>query len=416
MLWDPLDYCPRETRSTSRDARRTVGLAVFCQTVHWLSFAAIPLLLPLIREDLQIGFAEAGMISVAGALSYMLGQVPSGYLADRCGPKRLVFVGLLGWSLLSVSFGLIHVFWLALVNQFFAGFFRALLFVPGITLLASWFPLERRATAMSLVLVGGAVGSVLLSLAGPVLAQAYGWRPTFIAFASIGIGAAVLFGAYAKDRPQAALPRAVSLASIVGIVRQPVMWVCCGLQFVRFAVVMGFGFWLPSFLVAERGMSVQVAGLVMAMSAALSAPSNTIGAYLSDRLKNPPVVIGGALGFLACASMLLPWTRTLPQVLAVVGLFSVFVGAYFGPLFLVPVEVLGPRVAGTASGIANLFANIGGLISVAALGVIKDQAGSFAWGFVGVGSVCLIGVVLAVALGRIRMRTLIAPAGMAKAV
>ena len=405
-----------DTRSISRDARCTIGLAVFCQAVHWLSFAAIPLLLPLIREDLQIGFAEAGMISVAGASSYALCQVPAGYLADRFGPKRLVFVGLLGWSLLSVSFGLIHVFWLALVNQFFAGLFRAFLFVPGIALLASWSPVERRATAMSLVLVGGALGSVLLSLCAPVLAQAYGWRPTFIAFALLGVGAAVLFGTFAKDRTHAAPTHEMNWGGILSIVRQPVMRVCCGLQFVRFAIVMGFGFWLPSFLVAERAMSVQTAGLVMAMSAALAAPSNTIGAYVCDRLKNPPLVIGSALAVLACASLLLPLTRTLPQVLAVVGLFSVFVGAYFGPLFLVPVELLGPRSAGTASGIANLFANIGGLISVAALGVVKDAAGSFAWGFAGIGALCLIGVALSVMLGRIRMRMLILPAGEMKTV
>ena len=416
MLCGPFEFFPKQARSISRDARHTVALVVFSQTVHWLSFAALPLLLPLIREDLKIGFAEAGMISAAGALSYTLGQAPAGWLADRLGPKRLVFIGLLGWSLLSVSFGLIHAYWLALANQFFAGFLRALLFVPGIALAASWFPLERRATAISLVLVGGAVGSVLLSVSGPVLAQEHGWRPTFIAFAVLGIGAAVLFGAFAKDRPQATRPGAVSIASALGILRLPVIWVCCGLQFVRFVVVMGFGFWLPSFLVVERGMSMQAAGLVMAMSAAVAAPSNTIGAYISDRLRNPPAVIGSALAVLACASLLLPSAQSISQVLAVVALFSAFVGSYFGPLFLVPVEVLGPRVAGTAIGIANLFANIGGLISVATLGVIKDQAGSFAWGFVGIGCVCLVGVVLAVALARIRVRMLVASGGIVNAI
>ena len=415
MLCGPLDSCLRETRSISRDAGHTVGLVVFSQAVHWLSFAALPLLLPLIREDLQIGFTEAGMISAAAALSYTLGQVPAGCLADRFGPKRLVFIGLLAWSLLSVSFGLIHVFWLALANQFFAGLFRALLFVPGIALAASWFPPERRATAISLVLAGGAAGSLLLSLSGPLLAETYGWRSTFIAFAALGIVAAVVFGAFARDKPQAARPGTVSMAGILDILRLPVTWVCCGLQFVRFAVVMGFTFWLPSFLVVERGMSIQAAGLVMAMSAAISAPSNTIGAYVSDRLRNPPAVIGCALAVLACASLLLPSAQSVGQLLAVVALFSAFVGSYFGPLFLVPVEVLGPRVAGTASGIANLFANIGGLISVAALGVIKDHAGSFAWGFAGIGCVCLVGVALAIALGRIRMRMLVASGGVVKA-
>jgi DHA1 family inner membrane transport protein len=79
---------------------------------------------------------------------------------------------------------------------------------------------------------------------------------------------------------------------------------------VRFAVVMGFNFWLPSFLVADRGFSLPAAGVVMALSAALSAPSNMLGAYLSDRLRNPPLVIGGALAVLACAAaLLLPSSR-----------------------------------------------------------------------------------------------------------
>jgi sugar phosphate permease len=410
MFFDvPVQAHSNGAPARGHDAVYTVALVIFCQVIHWLSFAAIPLLLPLIREDLQISFTQAGMLSVAGALSYTLGQVPSGYLADRFGPKRLFFIGLVGWSLLSVSFGLIHAFWLVLLNQFLAGAFRALLFVPGLALLASWFPPGRRATAMSLALVGGAVGSVLLSLTGPLLAQWHGWRATYIAFALLGVGAACLFGVFAKDNPSAKSPRPVTLMDILHMTRYPIMWVCSGLQFVRFAIVMGFSFWLPSFLVVERGMSVPMAGLVMAMSAALAAPSNALGAYVSDRLKNPPLVIGGALAVLACAALLLPLTRSVPQVLVVVALFSVFVGSYFGPLFLVPVEVLGTRIVGTASGFANLFANVGGLISVYALGVVKDHAGSFAWGFVGIGSICLIGVALAVTLGRLRMRMLAAP-------
>jgi sugar phosphate permease len=121
-------------------------------------------------------------------------------------------------------------------------------------------------------------------------------------------------------------------------------------------------------------------------------------------------VIGAALAVLACAALLMPLARTLAHILGVVALFSVFVGSYFGALFLVPVEVLGTRIAGTATGFANLFANIGGLVSVYALGVIKDRAGSFTWGFVGIGGVCLVGVALAVTLGRLRTRMLAAPA------
>src|SRR5512135_2157845 len=96
-----------------RAAVSTVRLVVLCQLAHGLTFTAIPLLLPLIRPDLGISFTDAGMLTAAATLSYALGQIPAGLLADRFGPRRPFFVGLLGWSALSLAFGLIHVFWIA---------------------------------------------------------------------------------------------------------------------------------------------------------------------------------------------------------------------------------------------------------------------------------------------------------------
>jgi sugar phosphate permease len=188
------------------------------------------------------------------------------------------------------------------------------------------------------------------------------------------------------------------------------MWVCSALQFVRFSVVTAFNFWLPSLLVADRGFSVQTAGLVMAMSAAFTAPSNTLGGYVSDRLRNPPLVIGGALTILACTSTLLVVVDSIPLLLLVIAVNSVFLQFYFGPLFFVPVEVLGLRTAGTVTGFSNLFANIGGFLTAYALGVVRDRAGSFTWGFIGISALCLIGVALSVALARMRKHALAARA------
>jgi nitrate/nitrite transporter NarK len=293
-----------------------------------------------------------------------------------------------------------------LITLFVAGAFRALLFAPGLALLASWFPPQRRATAMSLFLLGGASGSILLSLAGPSLAERYGWRVTFIVFAALGAGAACLYGAFARDKPRSHKVTPISVTNLLEIARFPILWVCSWLQFVRFAVVMGFIFWLPSFLVADRGFSLPAAGVIMAMSAALSASSNTLGAYVSDRLRNPPLVIGGALAVLACAAALLPAVESVPAMLAVIAVYSSFHGFYFGPLFLVPVEVLGSRVAGTTIGFSNLFANIGAFVCVYALGAVRDLDGSFAWGFRGISAACLVGVALSVVLARMRKRAL----------
>lgn len=401
---------PESLHGPYREGRLTVALVVLCQLVHGISFSAMPLLLPLIREDLGISFTDAGLLSAAATFSYALGQIPAGFLSDRYGPRRLIFIGLLGWSVFSMLLGLAHALWLAVLTQLLAGTFRALLFAPGLSLLSSWFPPQRRATAMSLYMLGGFAGTIVLSLGGPLLTAAWGWRAAFMALAGLGVVAAFVYLRHAREKPRGAPTQQLSLSDIARLFGTPVMWLCASLQFVRFAVVTAWIVWLPSLLVVDRGLTVQQAGLVIAMAAAFTAPSNTFGGYVSDRLRNPPLVIGGALLVLACTAVLLTVTTSLPWLLLVIAVNSIFLQFYFGPLFLVPVEVLGPRIAGTATGFGNLFANIGGFLTAWTMGALKDRSGSFTSGFMTIAAICLAGVLLSVILARLRKRLLAAQA------
>ncbi len=389
-----------------RDAALTVTLVVFCQGFNMLSLGGIALFLPLIREDLHMSFAQAGMLSAAATFTYALGQIPGGYLADRFGPKRIFFIGILGSTLLSLNFGMIQSYPAALANQIVSGVFRALIFAPGLTLVASWFPADRKATAMGVYVIGGVSGNILLSLVGPFLVNHYGWRPPFIAFAALGVCAAFVYLAFGKQKPAAGPKHPVGVLDAFRLFRYPIMWVCAGIQFIRFGVTTSFNFWLPSLLVADRGLSLQAAGFITAMGFALTGPSNALGGYTSDRLRNPPLVIGASLAVLACTSALLVVVESIPLLVLVVAVNAVFLQFYFGPLFYVPVEVLGPRVAGISAGFCNMFANLGALTFAYALGVVKDTAGAFTWGFIATSAVCVVGVALAGVLARMRTKAL----------
>ena len=387
---------------------RNINVVVMfmCQVVHSLTFIGIALYLPLIREDLSISYTQAGILSAAATLSYALGQIPAGFLADRLGPRRLFFVGLMGWSLLSMALGLIHSFWLAVLNLFVAGAFRALLFAPGLSLLASWFPRERGATAMSLYMLGAFAGNIVLALIAPALALALGWRHAFMLFALTGVLAAVGFFMLGGERPRQHGAQKLALREALQLCRHKILWVCGALQMIRFAAVTGFCMWLPSVLVADRGFTLQAAGVAVALSAALAAVANPLGGYLSDRLKNPPLVIGASLTVLAGACVLLTWVQSSAAVLSVVAVGSMFMQIYFGPLYHVPVEIAGRRAAGTVVGFSNLFANLSGLVTAYALGAVKDHTGSFSAGYLGIAVLCVIGVGLSVALARLRRREL----------
>jgi len=394
--------------SRKRDATLTVTLVVVCQGFNMLTVGGIALFLPLIREDLGMSFAQAGMLSAAATFTYALGQIPAGVLADRFGPKRLFFIGILGSTLLSFNFGTLQTYSGAIANQIASGVFRALIFAPGLTLVASWFPSDRKATAMGVYVIGGVSGNILLSLVGPFLAVRYGWRPTFMGFALLGVCIAFVYLTLGKEKPATGPRHPVGMLDAFQLFRYPIMWVCAGIQFIRFGVTTSFNFWLPSLLVSDRGLSLQAAGLITAMGAALTAAANPLGGYVSDRLRNPPLVIGVSLAVLACTSALLVAVDSIPLLVLVVAVNSIFLQFYFGPLFSVPLEVLGPRVAGMSAGFGNMFANLGALTFAYALGVVKDTSGAFKWGFIATGAVCVAGVALAAVLARMRRR---APAG-----
>ena len=398
---------PSTMSGSSKRVRVTsIGLIIFCQSFQALSIGGIALFLPLIREALNISFTQAGSLSATSTLVYAIMQIPAGYLADRFGPRRLFFAGVLGSTVLSFTFGLVTGYWQALANLTVTGFFRALLFVPGISLLTSWFPPNRRATAMGLYTVGGFSGNVMLDLVGPWMVTSFGWRFPFLAFSSVGIGAAFLFLRYAKDATVKGPGQQVQLRDAIALFRYPSMLVCAVVQYVRLAVVSGIQYWLPTLLVEEKGLSLAVVGLIVALRAGLTAPSNILGGYIADRLKNPTLVIGVSLVVLAITTALFVVIDNLPLLILVISVNAVFVQLYFGPLFSIPVDILGTRTTGTTTGFSNLFANLGGFSFVYLLGALKDATGTFHTGFFAISGACIVGLLFTIVLAAMRRQAM----------
>jgi sugar phosphate permease len=367
---------------------------------------AIALFLPLIRTDLHMTFAQGGTLAAASSLLYAVMQIPAGYLSDRFGAKRLLVVGALGTTVLALTFGLVTEYWQALANQSLSGIFRAFLFAPGIALITGWFSSERRATAMGLYLIGGFSGNVVVDIIGPLLVAWFDWRFPFLTFASIGIIIALVLWRLGKESPTASQKQKVDIREVFQLFRRRLMWVCGVIQYVRLAVMMGLAFWLPSLLVDEKGLSLQIAGLIVAIRAALIAPSSLIGAYASDRLKNPALVIAISLIVLTITTALIVLINNFTLLVIVIAINAIFVQMYFGPLFAVPVEIMGNRTAGTSTGFSNLFANVGAFTCTYFLGVLKDATGSFLSGFFSVAIACVVGLGFTWLLARMRRAAL----------
>jgi DHA1 family inner membrane transport protein len=385
---------------------------MICQSSQSLVIGGVALFLPLIRRDLHISFAQAGTLDATSTLVYASMQIPSGLLADRVGPRRLFVTGLLGVDLLAISFALQREYIGLVANQALTGFFRALIFAPGLLLMSRLFPPQRRATAMGLYLAGGVSSSVFLNLLGPVLVGPLGWRGNFELFAGLGLVALTVYVWRTRDAPPPPpLETRVSLKEARQLLRIPAMWLVAAIQYVRLAVVFGINVWLPTYVVVERHYPLAVAGLLVALGAAITAPSNLIGGFIADRLGRPLLVIGVSLVALGLNLILLAHSRSLATLILAVVINATFSQLYFGPLFSVPIEMFGLRNAGFIAGFGNGFANLGAFTFIYALGAIKDATGSFNAGFDAIAAACAFGVLCTVALGRERRRIAPRPDG-----
>lgn len=384
--------------------RATVTIIVLAQSTQALAFGAVALFLPLIREDIALDFTQAGLLAVASTATYALMQIPAGFLADRMGPHRLFVIGLIGTNASYLVFAALETFVPLLVLQAISGVFRALVFAPGLILISTHFSEQRRSTAMGLYVAGGFSSNVVLSLVGPFLVGPLGWRMLFVLSAGVAFLTVALYARLGTVVIEPRIATPLQLTDLIGILREPIVWVAGLVQYVRLAMVTAVTFWLPTYLVVERGYDLRVTGAIIALGAALTAPSNFLGGYIADRLANPLLVIRVSLAVLALCAIALVSVPTFPLVVAVVAVQAVFLQGYFGPLFAIPIAVLGSRTAGSVSGFSNLFANLGGLTFAYTLGAIRDATGSFDRGFHALAVLAIIGLLATVVLGRIMER------------
>jgi sugar phosphate permease len=381
--------------------RGSIVLAVSSHSMQMIPFGAMAIFLPLIRADLDLSYTQAGTLAVAGLTTYALMQIPAGYLADRLGPYKLFVMGLVGTNLLAIHFAFLDTYGWAIVNQAASGVFRSFAFAPGLLLVSSYFEVTRRSTALSIFVAGAASGGVAVNLLGPLLVTVMGWRGFLILSSALALVTVIAYATLSDSGPSGPSASYPDLAGLLVVMRSQVLWLAGYIQFVRLAMVQGLRYWLPTFLVADRGMSLTTAGLIVAISTAASVPANLLGGYLSDRLGRPLAVIGVSMVVLGTTSALLIPSSGFVTLTLVVGLQSIFLQAYFGPLFEVPIKVLGAESSGSISGFSNLCANVGALVFSFVLGATRDLTGSFDLGFMLLALACALGL-----LATLRLNTL----------
>jgi len=341
-----------------------------------------------LMREFQIGAAALGNLSALYFYSYVAMQIPTGIIADRWGPRRLLSAGALVAGIGALLFGLAPGMLLIGIGRLLIGGSVAVAFVGLLQLTNNWFPPRYYAMAAGMALFVGIVGAVC---AGPplrFLVDHYGWRFTVLvsSLATFVIAAAIWL--QVRDHPQEKgytdggasdpdQPVAERLSILAGL-GQVLRYRNTLLLFLIPGGIVGpvltfSGLWGVPYLTTHHGLSPTLASLFTTTVLVAWALGGPLFGWLSDHLgRRKPLYIGG------CALTLVGWTAavyienlSLP-VLAAILVLTGFCSGCMIVSFAYVKESVPASLSGTATGVANMGVMSGPMLLQPLVGWMLD--------------------------------------------
>ena len=387
----------------SRARGRVLALAFLLAVVTYLDRVCISAAAPFIMRELQLSVLQMSAVFSAFTLAYSVFEIPSGWLADVRGPRRVLTRIVLWWSGFTMLTGAAHGFLSLLSIRFLFGAGEAGAFPSVARSFSRWFPTRERGQANGVLFLGSRVGGMLAAPLALFLIGVWGWRASFVVFGAVGIFWAAAWHSYYRDRPDE--HPAVSDAELAWIAQDGPreaaaratpwrallasrnLYAICAMYF-AFGYGLYFYFtWLPTFLIKVLGFSAFAGGLLAALPFLLAGIADLLGGWLTDRLarRRGLRVARCHLGFAAfLASGLLIAGSTLPAQPLPRALLLAFALASadlaLGACWAVCLDV-GADHAGVVTGFMNTFGNLGGLVGPLVVGVAVERFGSWTFPF-----------------------------------
>jgi MFS transporter, NNP family, nitrate/nitrite transporter len=332
---------------------------------------------PFISETFNLSPAQKGLMLSIPIIAGALMRFPLGLLSQYIGRKNatLVEMGLIAVAML-FGFFFVQTFNDLLAMGVLLGIAGAS-FGVALSLGSGSFPPRHKGLAMGLVGAGN-VGTAVSVLIAPPLAQAFGWTAVYgIAAFAISLPMVVMV-IFAKEPPD--LDKHATFKQHIACLYEKDGWAFSLIYAVTFGGFIGLATFLPTYYYDQFAVSKVQAGQLTMLAAFMGAALRVFGGWISDRLGGvntlTAVLVIIAATLVACGFAGQSLTAT---TLLVMLCFSAL-GAGNGAVFqLVPLRW--PMATAVAGSMIGEIGALGGAVVPNAMGLSKQYAGSYMWGF-----------------------------------
>lgn len=186
----------------SRQRFILIGILFFHSVNTYMDRACIASAVDYIKRDLSMSKELMGLVLGIFALGYALFQVPSGWIADKLGPRKALTIVVTVWSCFTALTGAARNAAQMLVLRFLFGAGEAGAFPGAAQAFFRWLPVKDRGLAHGINFSGSRLGAAFSLFLMPWLIIQIGWRWTFAVNGLIGIIWATVWLLWFRDNPK----------------------------------------------------------------------------------------------------------------------------------------------------------------------------------------------------------------------
>ena len=268
---------------------KLVPLYMISHFSHHVMTALVAPLLPFIRSEFTLNYAQSGLLISAFSLSIGLSQVPAGWLADRIGPHVLILIGISGVAAAGALLGASHTYLLLIFSLVLMGVTAGGYHPSAAPLIAASVETKYQGKALGLHIVGGSTSFFLAPLIGVGMAATWGWRGAFLGLsAPFFVFGIILFllirrqqPTTAKSKPKASTRPEEKTETSTDL---PLLIIVMVLTLVSRVLGGSVQAYIPLYLVDHFGVDEKTAGAFLAIIFSAGFWAAPLGGHISDRI------------------------------------------------------------------------------------------------------------------------------------
>jgi sugar phosphate permease len=370
-----------------------------------------------ISRDLHLSRSQLGKILSTFGYTYAIFQILGGWIGDRLGARRTLFVCGLVWATATALTGLVGSLTSMYLVRLLLGVGEGATFPVATRAMQSWTPADRRGFAQGITHAFSRVGNAITPPLVASLISVIAWRGSFVVLGLGSFAWVFVWFWYFRDVPaehggitpadMAKLPNQGQ-----GITRQRVQipWKRLIRRMAPVTLVyFCYGWtlwlylnWLPLYFVHEYNLQITRSALFAATVFFAGVGGDYLGGVITDRILHTTGDLRKArrdfviVAFVCSFIFMLPVFATHNLTIIVCSLAAAFFCAelVIGPMWAIPMDIA-PKYSGTASGLMNTGSAIAAVLSPLAFGYIVEWTDNYQLPFIGSLGLLLAGAALA---------------------